>query len=141
VLTIERLSTLLVQRIYGAYNRHCNRFGIDLSLEACTDAISYRGPQCCCAGSQDLAAGTIAGTAQLLVGHPFDTIKVSWLDDKSCSWVLSFSNDPVWQQQVKIQSQSSTPGTATFRGPLDAAKQVGVCAMAPSALHWLTERS
>ena len=25
---------------------------------------------------QDLAAGTIAGTAQLLVGHPFDTIKV-----------------------------------------------------------------
>lgn len=47
----------------------------------------------------DLAAGTAAGTAQLLVGHPFDTIK------------------------VKMQSQSSSAAAARFRGPLDAARQ------------------
>jgi len=47
----------------------------------------------------DLLAGTAAGTAQLLVGHPFDTIK------------------------VKMQSQSGAAGSAQFRGPLDAAKQ------------------
>ncbi|WIA31880.1 hypothetical protein OEZ86_002745 [Tetradesmus obliquus] len=47
----------------------------------------------------DLTAGTMAGVAQLMVGHPFDTIK------------------------VKIQSQSSAAGAAKFSGPLDAAKQ------------------
>ena len=45
----------------------------------------------------DLVAGTAAGTAQLLVGHPFDTIK------------------------VKLQSQSAAG--ARFKGPLDAARQ------------------
>eukprot|EP00878_Enallax_costatus_P014771 GHUV01015456.1.p1 GENE.GHUV01015456.1~~GHUV01015456.1.p1 ORF type:complete len:205 (+),score=61.56 GHUV01015456.1:580-1194(+) len=47
----------------------------------------------------DLTSGTIAGIAQLLVGHPFDTIK------------------------VKLQSQSTAASAAAFRGPLDAAKQ------------------
>eukprot|EP00775_Hariotina_reticulata_P007500 gene7500-7710_t len=47
----------------------------------------------------DLTAGTVAGIAQLLVGHPFDTVK------------------------VKLQSQSTTAGSAQFKGPLDAAKQ------------------
>eukprot|EP00882_Tetradesmus_deserticola_P004852 GHRQ01005113.1.p1 GENE.GHRQ01005113.1~~GHRQ01005113.1.p1 ORF type:complete len:336 (+),score=170.92 GHRQ01005113.1:85-1008(+) len=47
----------------------------------------------------DLTAGTVAGVAQLMVGHPFDTIK------------------------VKLQSQSSAAGAATFNGPLHAAKQ------------------
>ena len=28
------------------------------------------------AGLQDLQAGTMAGIGQLLVGHPFDTVKV-----------------------------------------------------------------
>lgn len=49
----------------------------------------------------DLTAGTVAGVAQLIVGYPFDTIK------------------------VKLQSQSSAAGAAVFNGPLDAAKQVG----------------
>eukprot|EP00879_Flechtneria_rotunda_P032438 GHRR01035645.1.p1 GENE.GHRR01035645.1~~GHRR01035645.1.p1 ORF type:complete len:348 (+),score=108.87 GHRR01035645.1:526-1569(+) len=48
---------------------------------------------------QDLTAGTVAGVAQLFIGHPFDTIK------------------------VKLQSQSSTGGTVQYSGPLDAAKQ------------------
>lgn len=47
----------------------------------------------------DLTAGTFAGVAQLLVGHPFDTIK------------------------VKLQSQGGAAGAPAFSGPLDAVKQ------------------
>ncbi|KAI8472110.1 MAG: mitochondrial carrier [Monoraphidium minutum] len=47
----------------------------------------------------DLVAGTAAGTAQLLVGHPFDCIK------------------------VKLQSQAAAVAAAEFRGPMDAVRQ------------------
>ncbi len=52
-----------------------------------------------CLRLQDLLAGTVAGTAQLLVGHPFDTVK------------------------VKLQSVGASSSAATYSGPLDAAKQ------------------
>jgi len=57
------------------------------------------GPRWPCA--QDLAAGTVAGAAQLLVGHPFDTIK------------------------VKLQSQPAlAPGAApVYTGALDATRR------------------
>jgi hypothetical protein len=50
----------------------------------------------------DLAAGTAAGTAQLLVGHPFDTIKV--------------------KLQSQALSNAQVAGSAQYRGPLDAAR-------------------
>lgn len=51
--------------------------------------------------AKDLTAGTFAGASQLLVGHPFDTIK------------------------VKLQSQpASMPGQAPrFSGAMDAVRQ------------------
>jgi solute carrier family 25 carnitine/acylcarnitine transporter 20/29 len=61
---------------------------------------------------KDLTAGTFAGVAQLLVGHPFDTIK------------------------VKLQSQPAPlPGQAPkFRGAIDAVKQT-IAAEGPKGLY------
>ncbi|KAG0601409.1 hypothetical protein M758_11G108100 [Ceratodon purpureus] len=61
---------------------------------------------------KDLTAGTIAGASQLLVGHPFDTIK------------------------VKLQSQPAPlPGQAPrFSGAIDAVKQT-IAAEGPKGLY------
>jgi hypothetical protein len=39
---------------------------------------------------QDLTSGTVAGIAQLLVGHPFDTVKVrkGWDSSSRCCWLV-----------------------------------------------------
>lgn len=47
-------------------------------------------------GLQDLTSGTVAGVAQLLVGHPFDTIKVrpgqsSWPGVAAAQWWCYYS--------------------------------------------------
>ncbi|KAL2612497.1 hypothetical protein R1flu_024189 [Riccia fluitans] len=62
--------------------------------------------------AKDLAAGTIAGVAQLLVGHPFDTIK------------------------VKLQSQPRPPPGQPphFTGAMDAVKKT-VAAEGPRGLY------
>jgi hypothetical protein len=83
----------------------------------------------------DLTAGTVAGVAQLIVGHPFDTIKVRstpsgmgpvvgrlWSTRTRIFDLVCVAHDAVLQ--VKLQSQSSAAGAAVFNGPLDAAKQV-----------------
>jgi len=49
---------------------------------------------------KDLTAGTMAGIAQLLVGHPFDTVK------------------------VKLQSQMASPQSPKYSGALDAVKKI-----------------
>ncbi|CAH2046160.1 unnamed protein product [Thlaspi arvense] len=62
--------------------------------------------------AKDLASGTVGGAAQLIVGHPFDTIK------------------------VKLQSQPApTPGQPPrFTGAIDAVKQT-VAAEGPKGLY------
>jgi hypothetical protein len=66
---------------------------------------------------QDLAAGTIAGTAQLLVGHPFDTIKVGF-SSAGCaagarpSQRRSGMRDPA-SRHLEVRRPGGRPGCAT----------------------------
>jgi len=46
--------------------------------------------------SQDLTAGTFAGATSLVVGHPFDTIKVTFTHSAQC-YLLTCKHDSMVQ--------------------------------------------
>ncbi|XXG43013.1 hypothetical protein AAC387_Pa01g3148 [Persea americana] len=88
--------------------------------------------------AKDLSAGTIGGVAQLICGHPFDTIKVKLQSQpvplpgqlpkySGAGFAVSFLACPTELIKCRLQAQSalgSSTGAVKYGGPMDVTKHV-----------------